>query len=200
MLLNAIGSRQLPDGKYLYDPQTRRIVAQWIEGIGSERAAAPQARLMATVIHGILTRQLPWGLILLGVFLVLAVELLGVRSLSFAVGSYLSIATTLAIFCGGVVRWMVDRAVERHAEKNGEDAEANDSDISPGSLYASGLIAAGGVVGLLGVALKLYESATGRYDLIQMSRHNFLYHDGVAVAMFALLAGSLFYFARRPVE
>ena len=200
MLLNALGSRQLPDGKYLYNPQTGRIVAQWIEGIGSERAAAPQARLMATVIHGILTRQLPWGLIFLGVFLVIAVELLGVRSLSFAVGSYLSIATTLAIFCGGVVRWMVDQAVERHAARSGEAAEKTDSEISPGSLYASGLIAAGGVVGLLGVALKLYESATGRYDLIQMSRHNFLHHDGVAVAMFALLAASLFYFARRPLK
>ena len=73
---------------------------QWIQGIGSEKAAAPQARLMATVVNGILGRKLPWGLVLLGVFLVIAVELLGIRSLSFAVGSYLSIATTLAIFTG----------------------------------------------------------------------------------------------------
>ena len=197
MLLNAIGSRQLPDGKYLYDPQTGRIVAQWIQGIGSERAAAPQARLMATVIHGILTRQLPWGLILMGVFLVVAVELLGVRSLSFAVGFYLSIATTLPIFCGGVARWMVDQAVARNG---GGTEEETDNEISPGSLYASGLIAAGGVVGLLGVALRLYESATGRYDLLQMSHHNPLYHGWVAVGMFALLAGSLFYFARRPLK
>ena len=57
---------------------------------------------MATVINGILTRKLPWGLILLGVFLVIAVELLGIRSLSFAVGFYIPMATTLAIFCGGV--------------------------------------------------------------------------------------------------
>ena len=194
MLLNAVGSRHLPDGKYLYDPRSGRIVAQWIPGIGSERAAAPQARLMATVVHGILTRQLPWGLLLLGVFLVVVVELLGIRSLSFAVGFYLSIATTLPIFCGGVVRWMIDRAAERPAENGAE------SEISPGSLYASGLIAAGGVVGLLGVALKLYESATGREGLLQLPQGNFLHHDAVAVTAFLLLAGSLYYFARRPLQ
>src|SRR6202042_2486482 len=72
-------------------------------------------RLMATVINGILSRKLPWTLVLLGVFIVIVVELLGVRSLTFAVGAYLSIATTLAIFVGGVVRWMVDRALLHHA-------------------------------------------------------------------------------------
>ncbi len=83
---------------------------QWVQGIGSEKAAAPQARLMATVINGILARRLPWRLVLLGVFLVIAVELLGIRSLPFAVGSYLSIATTATIFAGGVVRWLALRA------------------------------------------------------------------------------------------
>ena len=81
-----------------------------MQGIGSDKAAAPQARLMATVINGILNRQLPWRLVLLGVFLVVTVELLGIRSLPFAVGSYLSIATTMAIFAGGVVRWLVERS------------------------------------------------------------------------------------------
>ncbi len=195
VLLNALGSHKLANGKYLFNPKTGHIEVQWIEGIGSEKAAAPQARLMATVINGILTRQLPWGLILLGVFLVVAVELLGVRSLSFAVGAYLSIGTTLAIFCGGIVRWMIDRAVERHAESG-----ALESEVSPGSLYASGLIAAGGIVGLLGVALKLYESATGHFDLIKMSPKNPFYHDWISVVMFALLMGSLYYFARRPLN
>ncbi|MGC1782622.1 MAG: oligopeptide transporter, OPT family [Acidobacteriaceae bacterium] len=197
VLLNALGSHELANGKYLFNPKTGRIEVQWIEGIGSERAAAPQARLMATVINGILTRQLPWGLIWLGVFLVIAVELLGIRSLSFAVGAYLSIGTTLAIFCGGVVRWMVDRAVEK---SRGGASEGIGSEVSPGSLYASGLIAAGGIVGLLGVALKLYESATGRFDILKMSTKNPLYHDWISVIMFALLMGSLFYFARRPLH
>jgi uncharacterized oligopeptide transporter (OPT) family protein len=113
IVLNALGSAELADGKYLYSPATGRIEVQWIQGIGSEKAAAPQARLMATVINGILTRKLAWGLVLLGVFLVIGVELLGVRSLSFAVGAYLSIGTTLAIFCGGMVRWFVDQAVKK---------------------------------------------------------------------------------------
>ncbi len=196
VLLNALGSHELADGKYLYNPQTGNIEVQWIQGIGSEKAAAPQARLMATVINGILSRKLPWGLVLLGVFLVIAVELLGIRSLSFAVGAYLSIATTLAIFCGGVMRWMVDRAVE----KAGGNAEDTESEISPGSLYASGLIAAGGIVGLLGVALKLYEAASGRADLVKFPVTNPLYHDWISVVMFALLAFSLYYFARKPLK
>jgi hypothetical protein len=196
VLLNALGSHDLADGKYLYNPATGHIEVQWIQGIGSEKAAAPQARLMATVINGILSRQLPWGLVLLGVFLVIAVELLGIRSLSFAVGAYLSIATTLAIFVGGVVRWMVDRAVA----KAGGGASETESEISPGSLYASGLIAAGGIVGLLGVALKLYESLPGRRaDMLTFSPHNPLNHDWVSVGMFALLAFSLYYFARKPL-
>ncbi len=193
VILNALGSPELPDGKYLYSPLSHRIEVQWIQGIGSEKAAAPQARLMATVINGILTRKLPWGLVLLGVFLVIAVELLGIRSLSFAVGAYLSIGTTLAIFCGGVVRWIVDRALEKTA------AESTDSEISPGSLYASGLIAAGGIVGLIGVALKGYETTVGKGDILNFP-HTFLDHTEVSVAAFALLAFSLYYFARKPLK
>ena len=195
VVLNAIGSTELADGKYLYSPATKRIEVQWIQGIGSEKAAAPQARLMATVINGILTRKLAWGLVLMGVFLVIAVELLGIRSLSFAVGAYLSIGTTLAIFVGGVVRWLVDAAVK----KAGGDAAEADSEISPGSLFASGLIAAGGIVGLLGVALKFYESVADKGDILNFP-HTFLWHDGVSIVMFAALAFSLYYFARKPMK
>ena len=122
-----LGSAELADGKYLYSPASGRIEVQWIQGIGSEKAAAPQARLMATVINGILSRKLPWGLVMMGVFLVVAVELLGIRSLSFAVGAYLSIGTTLAIFCGGVVRWFVDQAVKR---AGGDESESRKRDFA----------------------------------------------------------------------
>jgi putative OPT family oligopeptide transporter len=196
VLLNAIGSTTLDDGKYLYNPATHEIEIQWIQGIGSEKAAAPQGRLMATVINGILSRKLPWALVLLGVALVIVVELLGIRSLTFAVGAYLSIATTLAIFVGGVMRWMVDRAMAKHKNPDGIEM---DSEISPGSLYASGLIAAGGIVGLLGVVVKLYEAATDR-TIFRFSEHNPLHHDWVSVIMFGLLAFSLYYFARKPLK
>jgi len=195
VVLNALGSPELADGKYLYSPATGRIEVQWIQGIGSEKAAAPQARLMATVINGILSRKLPWGLVMLGVFLVVAVELLGIRSLSFAVGAYLSIGTTLAIFVGGAVRWFVDQATK----KAGGDAAESESEISPGSLYASGLIAAGGIVGLLGVALKGYETTADKGDILNFP-HTFIDNTWVSVLAFALLAFSLYYFARKPLK
>jgi putative OPT family oligopeptide transporter len=194
IVLNALGSPVLADGKYLYSPATHQIEVQWIQGIGSEKAAAPQARLMATVINGILTRKLPWGLVLMGVFLVIAVELLGIRSLSFAVGAYLSIGTTLAIFVGGVMRLLVDMALKKAGQ------EADESEISPGALYASGLIAAGGIVGLIGVAKAAYENLTGIHIPIEFPVIPYLHSDGTAVVMFAALAFSLYYFARKPLK
>jgi len=197
VVLNALNSPEVPDGSYFYNPQTGKIELQWVHGIGSRRAAAPQARLMATVINGILTRKLPWGLILLGVFLVVAVEILGIRSLSFAVGFYIPISTTLAIFCGGLVRWLVDKAAERAGHK------VEESDVSPGSLYASGLIAAGGVVGLAGIGLKYMEIKKWLPDqVISISKRiPFLANaDLLSVVMFAVLCFSLYYFARKPLE
>jgi putative OPT family oligopeptide transporter len=189
-LINVIGSTTIPEGKYLFDRSTAQIEKQWIQGIGSEKATAPQARLMSVVINGILNRKLPWGLVLIGVFLVLTVELLGVRSLSFAVGAYLPVGTSAAIFVGGVVRWLAERGAEKSAEE----------ETSPGSLYASGLIAAGGIIGLLAVGVKALES-TGTVPL------NVLHVGGpfetnnlVGVAAFVLLAYSLYYFAKKPLK
>jgi putative OPT family oligopeptide transporter len=196
VLLNALGSSEVPDGKYLYNPQTKQIEVQWVQGIGSERAAAPQARLMATVISGILNKRLPWGLVLLGVFIVIGVELLGVRSLSFAVGFYLSIATTLAIFCGGIVRWLVETASKRAGEA------VEESEVSPGSLYASGLIAAGGIVGLIGIGVKLLESAQVIKEgaLLFEFTKNPVAGNIIAVLSFVALMWSLYHFARKPLN
>jgi putative OPT family oligopeptide transporter len=191
ILLNAIGSPTLEDGKYLYNPSTQQIEVQWTQGIGSEKAAAPQGRLMATVINGILSRKLPWGLVLLGVALVIGIELLGVRSLTFAVGAYLSIGTTLAIFCGGAVRWLADRAIARAGNAPQTEAE---SEVSPGSLFASGLIASGGIMGLVGVAFQAFDK-----DFPHFSPNNPLHHDAVSVLCFALLGFSLYHFARKPL-
>ena len=196
-VINALNSAVVPDGSYFYNPQSGKIEVQWVHGIGSRNAAAPQARLMATVINGILTHKLPWGLILLGVFLVIGVEILGIRSLSFAVGFYIPISTTLAIFCGGLVRWLVERA----AKKAGEHAE--ESDVSPGSLYASGLIAAGGIVGLLGIGVKYMAIKNWIPDaVLSLSRRIPYLADAqwLAALMFIVLAGSLYHFARKPLE
>jgi putative OPT family oligopeptide transporter len=196
VLLNAIGSRVVPDGKYLYDRSTSQIEIQWVQGIGSEQAAAPQARLMATVINGILNQRLPWRLVALGVFLVVVIELLGIRSLAFAVGSYLSIATSMAIFAGGVVRWLAERGAKK--------AEHAESEVSPGSLYASGLIAAGGLLGLFAIVVKVMEDAKwlpkdvlhrGPQILGSLAESHVL-----AVVMYAALAATLFVFARKKLD
>jgi putative OPT family oligopeptide transporter len=196
VLVNSLGSSEVPDGKYLYDPGTQRIEIQWIQGIGGERAPAPQARLMATVINGILTQRLPWRLVLLGVFLVIGIECLGVRSLSFAVGSYISIATTMAMFAGGLLRWLVERGAEK---KSGVESE-----VSPGSLYSSGLIAAGGVIGLLSIVIKVLEDAGWmRPDTFNVGTRwlgSLATNDWLGVVMFLVLASSLFVFARRKLE
>jgi putative OPT family oligopeptide transporter len=201
ILVNALGSRELPDGKYLYDPDTRQIEVQWITGIGSDKAAAPQGRLMATVITGILNQRLPWRLVAMGVFLVIAVELLGIRSLSFAVGSYLGLHTTLAIFCGGVVRWAAERggpAGSAHAE----------SEVSPGSLFSSGLIAAGGVLGLIAIIINVLGDPELGIEVIPPGVlafgpklfPGFAASNLFAVVMFGLLAFSLYHFARKKLD
>ncbi len=210
VLLNALGSHEVADGKYLYDPSTKQIEIQWVQGIGSAQAAAPQARLMATVINGILNQQLPWRLVLLGVFLVLAVELLGIRSLAFAVGSYLSIATTMAMFAGGVVRWAAELGKEKKSD--------SESEVSPGSLYASGLIAAGGVFGLLAIIINLMQDPElGRrlphwMAFLHLPLRADLFAWGpklmpklsgapiLGVVMFVALAVSLFVSARKKLE
>ena len=91
-----------------------------VMGIGSTSLPAPQATLMATIIKGLLEPNLPWGLVLVGVFISVTLELCGIRSLSFAVGSYLPIATTAPIFIGGMVRAYVERktGVRRKSRKS----------------------------------------------------------------------------------
>jgi putative OPT family oligopeptide transporter len=112
---------------------------QNLGGIGSQNLAAPQATLMSTIIRGLLNQNLPWGLVLVGVFVAITLELCGIRSLSFAVGSYLPIATTAPIFAGGLVRWWVER----------KTGQAQESDVSAGTLFSSGLIAGGSIAGIL---------------------------------------------------
>src|SRR5437867_1591594 len=209
VLINSLSSHEIPDGEYLYDPSTKQIEFQWAQGIGSDKAPAPQARLMATVIHGILNQRLPWRLVLMGVALVIAVEVLGVRSLAFATGSYLSIATTGAMFAGGLVRALVEATTTKKDE----------SEASPGALYSSGLIAAGGVFGLLGIIIALLQDPeiSNRVphfltSILGLPWRPDLFSFGpklmgplatsnlFGVFMFALLATSLFYFARKKLD
>ena len=193
-----IGSRQVPDGTYYADPATGEIRHELAHGIGSKHMPAPQALLMATVVNGILNRNLPWGLVLLGVFLVIVIELLGVRSLAFAVGAYLPISTGAAIFGGGAVRWLVDR----NRKPAGAAAAHGEGEVGSGELFSSGLIAAGALVGLLVIAP---VSAVRRDDpdflvIGPGILGDFATSNLVALAMFLLLALVLYLFARKPLQ
>jgi putative OPT family oligopeptide transporter len=211
VLINSLGSHEIPDGEYLYDDATQRIEYQWAQGIGSDKAPAPQARLMATVISGILNQRLPWRLVLMGVAMVIAVEILGVRSLAFATGLYISIATTAAMFAGGLVRWAVEASMKEKHE--------GDSEASPGALYSSGLIAAGGIFGLLGIIINLLQDpeianhVPGWFAAaLRLPWRPELFSFGPKIMgslatsnlfgafMFLILAGSLFYFARKKLD
>jgi putative OPT family oligopeptide transporter len=144
----------VPDGAYLAD-EAGRIHYEVVQGIGSSKAPAPQARLMSLVIKGILSQQLPWGLVLIGVFLSCLLEVVGVPALAFAVGVYLPLESTTPVFMGGLVRWLIDR-------RRGSDAE---SDAGPGVLYSSGLIAGASLMGLAYAGLQPEEFAAIREQL-----------------------------------
>jgi hypothetical protein len=98
---------------------------------------------MSLVTKGILTQQLPWGLVLLGAFTSILMEIIGVPALAFAVGMYLPLESTTPVFLGGLARKLVDR-------RRGSDSE---SDAGPGVLFSSGLVAGGSIMGLFAVAL-----------------------------------------------
>jgi putative OPT family oligopeptide transporter len=209
VLINSLGSHEIPDGEYLYDLGSKQIEFQWAQGIGSDKAPAPQARLMATVISGILNQRLPWRLVLMGVALVVAIEILGVRSLAFATGSYLPLGTTAAMFAGALVRLLVESTTK----------EKDESEASPGALFSSGLIAAGGVFGLLGIIINLLQDPEisnrvphwfsavlrlpWRADLFSFGPKLFgslATSNLFGMIMFLLLGGSLFYFARKKLD
>ena len=106
-------------GKYLVDPANNEVAYLVDPGIGGRvreidgkpvtKLDSPKATIMALVTDGILTQKLPWGLVLIGVFLTIALELMGLQSLPIAVGVYLPISTSAPMFMGGAVRWLVER-------------------------------------------------------------------------------------------
>ncbi len=160
-----------PVGKYLVDMQGKPVylVDPGINGQikidedGKEltRYDAPKATLMSYIIKGILSQQLPWGLVLIGAMIAIMLELAGVPSLAFAVGLYLPISTSTPIFFGGMVRWAVDiylrkKFARQNLTKEQIDAE---TDKSNGVLLASGYIAGGAIAGIMVALFSLDKPA-----------------------------------------
>jgi OPT family oligopeptide transporter len=134
------------------DKPTSDQVAQGIQHrIGSE-FNAPQATLMATLIKGLLSFNLDWQFVLVGLFIAIVVELCGVKSLSFAVGLYLPLSTTLPIFIGGAIKGLVDYLMKRRGEKKEDD------ELGKGSLFATGLVAGGALMGVIVAFMQASDS------------------------------------------
>ena len=179
-------------------PTVDAATGQVLHQIGTTRFPAPQGTLMATLIRGLLAANLDWQFVLVGVFLAVTVELCGVSPLSFAVGAYLPLSTTLPIFCGGVVKAIVDRT-------GGKKAASHDEELGSGSLFATGLVAGGT---LLGVAVALLsispgiEAFLGKLDLggpltAALGKGGF---DLLGVAFFVVMAVVLYRVAKKPLE
>jgi putative OPT family oligopeptide transporter len=113
-------------------------------GIGTPKFPAPQATLMATIIRGVMSQNLDWSYLLIGAGLSLTVYLCGVSPLAWAVGVYLPISTTFPIFIGGMLRALCDKV----------RGEKQESEVSTGMLFATGLVAGGTLTGVFSALLK----------------------------------------------
>ncbi len=149
-----------PPGKYLVDDTGTAV---WLvdpgingnyrtrpDGTEVQKFEAPKATLISYIIKGILNRELPWHLVLLGVMISLVLEMSGIPSLAFAVGVYLPLSSSTPIFVGGMVRWLADRHLRaKHAASSlTEDELTAEGDKSPGVLLGSGYIAGGAIAGI----------------------------------------------------
>jgi uncharacterized oligopeptide transporter (OPT) family protein len=208
---------------YLVDPGINGTHPTRPDGTRVAKFDAPKATLMSYIIKGILNRQLPWGLVLLGVMIALVLEMSGVSSLPFAVGVYLPLSSSTPIFVGGVVRWLVDRRMRKQwmgrdlrptSAKRGEvnsdkGGEANieeqltaAADKSPGVLLASGYIAGGAIAGIvIAFVAGVFGDAQARIENWS-SAHNPFFGgpnaDLLSLLPFAIITGILYGIGRTP--
>ena len=146
------------------DTPTPEMVSQGImHAIGTEKYSAPQATLMATLIKGILSFNLDWQFVIVGVFIAIVMELCGIKALSFAIGIYLPLATTLPIFIGGMIRAFVDK---KH-KKVGAAVE-EEEDLRKGNLFATGLVAGGALEGVIVAFLSVNDGISSALGNINM--------------------------------
>ena len=178
-------------------PTTEMVKQGFNHAIGTDTFPAPQATLMATLIKGILSFNLDWQFVFVGVALSIVMELCGVNSLSFAVGAYLPLSTTLPIFAGGAVRGLVNY----RKEKKGEMAE--EDDLGKGNLFATGLVAGGALAGVA-VALLTAGSENIAKQLQKLNVEDYLekslgtgIYQWIGVAAFVTMAIMLFRIAMK---
>ena len=186
----------------ILDTPTQQMLSQGIHhAIGTDRYPAPQGTLMATLIKGILSFNLDWQFVLVGVFIAVTLELCGIKSLSFAVGTYLPLSTTLPIFIGGAVKGLV----ELREKRRGITVAPEEEDLGKGNLFATGLVAGGALFGVIVAILTVFfEPAMTSINLEKNLEHSMgqLGYYLLGVAFFALMAYVLYRVAsnRRNTE
>ncbi len=147
----------------ILDTPTHEMVQQGIQhAIGTDKYPAPQGTLMATLIKGILSFNLDWQFVLVGVFIAIVMELCGIKSLSFAIGIYLPLSTTFPIFVGGAIRGFVNW---RNKRKN-IVLTAEEEDLGKGNLFATGLVAGGALAGVIVAILSVNDKVNRRLENI----------------------------------
>ncbi|MBK6859937.1 MAG: oligopeptide transporter, OPT family [Saprospiraceae bacterium] len=146
----------------LLDTPDSTMISQGIQHAIGEKYNAPQATLMATLIKGILSFNLDWQFVIAGVFLAIVMELCGIKALSFAVGAYLPLATTLPIFIGGAVKGVVDWYNKK------KNQESEDDELGKGSLFATGLVAGGALAGVIVALLNVNEGFAAKINAISL--------------------------------
>ena len=141
----------------ILDTPTREMLAQGIHhAIGTEKLPAPQGTLMATLIKGILSFNLDWKFVIVGACIALVMELCGIKALSFAIGIYLPLSTTLPIFAGGAIKGIVDWKKNRNEKK----LNAEEEDLAKGNLFSTGLVAGGALAGVVVAMLSVNDKVT----------------------------------------
>ena len=172
----------------LLDTPTQDMLASGItHAIGTDKYPAPQGTLMATLIKGILTFNLDWQFVLVGVAIAIVMELCGIKALSFAIGIYLPLSTTLPIFIGGAIRGIVDS--KRKKKEGAENQE--EEDLSKGNLFATGLVAGGAIAGVIVAFLSANEKIAARLNLLNLEER--IVHAWGEQGYYLL--GTLFFFA-----
>ncbi len=176
----------------LLDTPDSTMLSQGIYHAIGEKYAAPQATLMATLIKGILSYNLDWQFVLVGVFIAIFIELCGINALSFAVGVYLPMSTTLPIFIGGAIRGLADWKSKKKVNDHIEEDE-----LGNGNLFATGLVAGGALAGVLVAVLSVNETVANGIASISAETHlSSLMGNGgfqvLGVAFFATLAYILY--------
>jgi OPT family oligopeptide transporter len=183
------------------DKPTATMIANGVtdHAIGSTYYPAPQGTLMATLAKGILSYNLDWQFVLVGVFLAITMELCGIKSLSFAVGAYLPLSTTLPIFAGGAIRGIVDA---RNKKKN-IHVSPEEEELGKGNLFATGLVAGGAVAGVIIAIMAGFNGSAKVLDALNLeSKFSGGMGEGgyavLGVAFFALMGWVLYRIATKP--